>query len=62
MSKRWFFDRGLALALATVLAGGALATPAAAQRRLQPGLYTGDYVCGQGLTALRLAIGTEVTG
>ena len=56
MSKRRLSDRGLALLLCVVLAGGALAAPAAAQRRLQPGLYTGEYACGQGLTALRLAV------
>jgi hypothetical protein len=37
-----------------------LATPAAAQQRLRPGLYVGEYVCGQGPTALRLAV--EDTG
>jgi hypothetical protein len=47
MSKR----PGLSLALAL-----AAATPAAAQQPLRPGLYTGDYVCAQGLTALRLAV------
>lgn len=56
MSKRWLSGHGLALALPAILAAGILAMPAAAQRRLQPGLYTGDYVCGQGLTALRLAV------
>lgn len=56
MPKRWLSGRRLALALYAVLAGGALATPAAARQRLQPGLYTGEYVCGQGLTALRLAV------
>ncbi|HEV7660865.1 MAG TPA: hypothetical protein VGO55_13585 [Allosphingosinicella sp.] len=56
MTKCWISDRGLALALSAVLASGALATPAAAQQRLQSGLYTGAYVCGQGLTALRLAV------
>jgi hypothetical protein len=60
MAKRWLSDHGVALALFAVLAGGMLATPAPAQRRLQPGLYTGAYVCGQGSTALRLVI--EETG
>jgi hypothetical protein len=56
MSKRWLPDRGRALALPAILVAGALAAPAAAQQRLRPGLYTGEYVCGQGLTALRLAV------
>jgi hypothetical protein len=57
MAKRRLSDRGLALTVFAFLAGGMLAAPAAAQqRRLQPGLYTGEYVCGQGLTALRLAV------
>lgn len=56
MSNRWFSDRGRALALPAILVAGALAAPAAAQQRLPPGLYTGEYVCGQGRTALRLAV------
>ncbi|HST37231.1 MAG TPA: hypothetical protein VLK25_11450 [Allosphingosinicella sp.] len=54
MLKRRLSDRG-ALGLAGLIFA-TLATPAAAQQRLQPGLYVGEYLCGQGLTALRLAI------
>ena len=39
-----------------LLFGVALATPAAAQQRLRPGLYVGEYLCAQGETALRLAV------
>ena len=62
MSKHRLFDRGSRhradgrLALAIALAAGTLATPAAAQPGLRPGLYTGEYMCPQGLTALRLAV------
>ena len=56
MAKGWLFNRGLSLALLALLAAGMLTPPAAAQRRLRPGLYTGEYLCGQGPTALRLAI------
>jgi hypothetical protein len=56
MAKGKFPSRGLALALSSVLVPAALTTPAAAQQRLQSGIYVGEYVCGQGSTALRLAI------
>ena len=54
MSKLWISGPG-SWAVALVV-GAALATPAAAQRMLRPGLYTGEYVCAQGNTTLRLAI------
>lgn len=53
MSKRWLSGRRLWLTLFAILVSAA---PAAAQQRLRPGLYTGEYLCGQGLTALRLAV------